>query len=89
MTSDDLITVYKTILWFILDHLCPAYHSLLNKGQSNIIEKFQKSALKIIYGLNESHDELVKKAGDIEKLEDRRIEIELNFPARHQIWEGK
>ena len=70
MTSDDLIIVYKTILQPILDYLCPAYHSLLNKDHSNSIEKLQKSALKIIYGPNGCHDERVKKAGDIEKLED-------------------
>ena len=29
MTSDDLIIVNKTILRYILDYLCPAYHSLL------------------------------------------------------------
>ena len=77
--GNDLIIVYKTILRSILDYLWPAYHSLLNKGQSNRIEKLQKSALKIIYGPNGSHDERVKKAGDIEKLEDRRIEITKKF----------
>ena len=57
----------------------PAYHSLLNKGSCNRIEKLQKSALKIIYGPNGSNDEQVKKAGDIEKLEDRGIEITKKF----------
>ena len=79
MTNDDLIIVYKTILRSILDYICPAYHSLLNKGQGNRIEKLQKSALKIIYGSNGSHDEWVKKAGDIQRLENRRIEVTKKF----------
>ena len=83
----------------ILTYLCPTYHSLLSKGQS--IRK-EKSALKIIYGPNGSHDERIKKAGDIEMLEDRRIEItqkfaiktaannrfEPYFPAWQHTWEG-
>ena len=70
MTSDDLIVVYKTVLRSILDYLCPAYHSLLNKDQSSRIEKLQKYALNIIYGPNGSHDERVEKVGNIKKLED-------------------
>ena len=79
MTSDDLIILFKTILQSILHYLCPSYHSLLNKGLSNRIEELQKFALEIIYGLKRSHEERVKKAGDIKKLEHRRIEITKKF----------
>ena len=71
--------MYKTILRSILDYLCPAYHSFLNKGQSNRLEKLQESLLKIMYGPNGSHYEGVKKAEDIKMLDDQRIEITKKF----------
>ena len=79
MTTQNLLTVYKVLLRSCLDYLAPAYHSLLTGQQSETLEKLQQTALGIIYGFRLNYGEQLKKAGRLETLKTRRLELTRKF----------
>ena len=52
---DDMLALYKSLLRPVLDFAVPAYHWLLTHTQSELLEKLQRSAFKVIYGWATSH----------------------------------
>ena len=49
LSQCDLLAYYRTFIRPILEYACPVWHAGLTKGESDILEKIQKRALKIIY----------------------------------------
>ena len=49
LSQCDLLAYYRTLIRPILECACPVWHGGLTKGESDILEKIQKLALKIIY----------------------------------------
>ena len=48
--QDDLLKIYCTMIRPIIDYTVPTYHSQLNQEQSNELERFQATAMKIVFG---------------------------------------
>ena len=48
LSQCHLLAYYKTLIRLILEYACPVWHAGLTKGASDILEKIQKRALKII-----------------------------------------
>ena len=61
----------------ILEHACPVWHAGLTEGESDIIEKIQKRALKIIYS-DIPYEACIQEA-QIELLTVRRARLSKNF----------
>jgi len=59
LSIDDLTLFYQTVIRPVLEYACPAWHTCLNKGQSNQIETIQKRALYLIHGRSD-YDEVCK-----------------------------
>ena len=74
----DVVSLYESLVRPILDFACPAYHSLLTRGQCESLERLQKHALKIIHGWNVSYAASLEHTG-LEKLEDRRERLVEQF----------
>ena len=53
VNNDDLLYFYVTAIRPVLEYACPAWHTSLTQKLSNCIERIQKRALFIIFGLNE------------------------------------
>ena len=49
LSQSDLLAYYRTMIRPILEYACPVWHAGLTQGESDIIEKIQKRAFKIIY----------------------------------------
>lgn len=47
--AEDLVRLYKCFLVSILDFAAVVYHPILTQEQSDMLEKLQKSALRIIF----------------------------------------
>ena len=78
MNNDDLKDIYKTVLLPILDYAVPTYHSMLNSGQREAIERLQRRVYTIIYGKDVNYDEKLTELNE-ETLEERRSRLFLNF----------
>ena len=48
--TDDLLTVYKTMLRPVADYAAVVYHSSLTNDQDERLDRLQNAALKCIYG---------------------------------------
>ena len=77
-SSDELVTVYKTIIRPVADYCCPVYHSSLTEEQDYELEKLQKGALKCIYGPGISARQMRDLSG-LPSLRQRRIDITDKF----------
>ena len=64
-----------------VEYCAATYHSMLNKDQSDRIEKLQMKALKTIYGWNRSYSDLLAASG-LETLENRRKKLVDNFAVK-------
>ena len=69
-----LKTIYTSNIRSVLEYTCNTYHSQLNRGQINLIERAQKRCLKIIYGYTKSYVELLNESG-LETMEARRVRL--------------
>ena len=69
--KDKLKEIFCAMNRSILEYSSKVYHSMLNIGQSNELEKIQKRCLRIIYGFEFTYKQLLEKAG-FESLKDRR-----------------
>ena len=56
----------------------PAYHSLFTKTQTQLLERLQSRAMKIIFGWSVSYATALRETGT-EKLEERRTNLVRNF----------
>ena len=68
---DKLKVIYMATIRSVVEHSSNTYHSQLNKGQENQIERLQKRALKIVYGYNLSYEQLLERSG-LETMKKRR-----------------
>ena len=75
---EDLVHIYSCFLLPILDYASPVYHPLLTKEQTQMIERLQATALKIIYGWSNSYSSLLNLAG-IEYVQERRQRLTDKF----------
>lgn len=78
MPKGDLLHVYKCFLLPIIDFSSPVCHFILSADQSSTLERLQSSALKTIYGWNQSYSDLVS-ALNIETVSERRQRLTDNF----------
>ena len=73
--KDKLRDIYCAMSRSIIEYTSNVYHSLINRGQSNELEKIQKCCLRIIYRYNYDYNQHLELAG-LQTLERRR---EINF----------
>ena len=78
MTQNDLLIVYRTVLRPVLDFAVPAYHTLMTATEREEVEKLQRRALKIVFGIEGTYKEHLEKAR-LDTLEDRREDIFKKF----------
>ena len=69
--KERLNDLYCAMTRSILEYTSNVYHSLLNKGQSNELERIQKRSLRIIYGYHYDYQQLLELSG-LETLQLRR-----------------
>ena len=72
-SSEDLVTVYTTVIRPVADYMSEVYHSILTDAQDEEIERLQTHALKCIFGPKNS-DRAVRQMAGITTLRDRRVE---------------
>ena len=77
LSQCDLLAYYRTLIRPILEYACPVWHARLTKGESDILEKIQKRALKIIYS-DIPYEACIQKAL-IEFLKTRRERLSKHF----------
>ena len=66
-----LLQIFKVMLRPHLEYCSPVFNPMLSKEQSNWLERQQKRALKVIYGFEESYEEILERTG-VQTLEERR-----------------
>ena len=71
-TSEELVTVYKTMIRALADYCCPAYHSLMTDLHDQQMERTQVGALRSIFGYKLTATELRAEA-NVTTLRERRI----------------
>ena len=62
-TTDELITVYKTMIRPVADYGAVVYHSSLTDAQDELLDNLQNTALKCIFGPELSARKLREMAG--------------------------
>ena len=72
LPCDRLRDIYSSVIRSCIEYSSPAYHSLLNQSQINLLEKVQKRCLRAIYGYEKDYQTLLALSG-LSSLEDRRI----------------
>ena len=77
LSQSDLLAYYRTMIRPILEYACPVCHAGLTKGESDIIKKIQKRALKIIY-FDIPYEACIQEA-QIELLKSRRARLSKDF----------
>ena len=65
----------------IIEYCAPVYHPMLTKDMTNRLEGLQRRALRIIYGFDKSHEELLVLTG-LETLEERRVHACYSFASK-------
>ena len=78
MKSADLLFIYKSVVRSVLDFACPTYHTMLSVTQSERLERLQRRAMKCIYGVERSYENILSTE-DIERLDLRRENLFTNF----------
>ena len=78
LTTDELLTVYKSTIRPVIEYSSVIYHPMLTCELSDYIEKQQARALKNIFGCEHSHRKLLELA-NIPTLKARREEACLKF----------
>ena len=58
LSKKDMISCYFSLVHPVLDYATPVYHSMLNKNQSDRLEKLQRDVSKTIF--TDSNDPTVK-----------------------------
>lgn len=73
-----IANLYAAIIRPVVEYAVPVYHWLLNKSQSDDVEKLQRRAMKILFGPKTSYKEALKLAS-LPNLEERTEEIVKKF----------
>ena len=68
MSSTDLVYYYQAVIRPVVEYACVVWHSSITKKQSELIERIQRRAAKIIFG----HDSDALTALSLPLLSDRR-----------------
>ena len=76
--KSELIDSYCVFLRPILEYCSNVFHPMLNATQTNMLERLQLSALKIVYGYNHNSHDLLKMSG-LPSLQERRGTLFNNF----------
>ena len=76
---EELKNIYILYVRSILEQSATVWHSSLTEENKNDLERVQKTALKVILGDSYMSYENALKILDIETLNDRRIDLCLNF----------
>ena len=76
--TDKLKDIYCAITRSVIEYSSVVYHSQLNTGQSNELEKIQKRCLRVIYGYEHQYQDLPTMSG-LPSLEDRRTKAFQKF----------
>ena len=61
--ASNLVKIYMSLVRPIIDYSSVVYHSLLTKGEENVLEDLQKKALRIVFGFKNSYEECLEKRG--------------------------
>ena len=69
--EDLLFRLYCVYIRSILEYCSPVYHSMLNKGQVEALERLQRHAARICYGTETPVRQIMRERG-IQTLEERR-----------------
>ena len=80
--TKDLINLYKALILPVLDYTSVTYHSMLGVTRISEIEKLQKLALKIIFGVTGVTYESLLERADIETVACRRQRLVDGFIKR-------
>ena len=78
MSSNDLLTVYKTVILSSVEYCCEIYDSLIPLYLSDRLESVQKQSMKIIFGWGVNYQDLLEE-GIIEPLATRRRKACIRF----------
>ena len=78
LSQCDLLAYYRTLIRSLLQYACPVWHAGLTKGESDILEKIQKRALKIIYSDIPYYEACIQKT-QIEFIKTRRERLSKQF----------
>ena len=76
-----LTAVYVSFMRPVLEYASCAFHTILTVEQSEILEKMQRTTMKVIYGFETPYRECLEKAG-IGRLDERREELLQKFTAK-------
>ena len=78
MSTEDLKYVYVSMIRPTVEYASPAWHSMLTKEQSNILESQQAQAMKNILGPGISYRRM-KETLELDTLQERREAATLKF----------
>ena len=91
-STQDMLDVYILKIRCLAEIACPAWNGSITVKHSNILERIQKSAMRIILGQNyKSYKNALKKL-DLKSLAERRKDICLTFAkkasksSKYQAW---
>ena len=73
-----LCQVFSSMIRPVIEYASVVYHSMLCEDLNEEIERFQRSALKIIYGFKVSYSDALRLSG-LQRLEKRREKLMLDF----------
>ena len=79
--EEELVRIYKTVVRPVFDYCAVVYHPLLNDNQDQLLERLQRQALKVIFGVGATYTEMRDRAG-ITTLRQRRITLSDKFAAK-------
>ena len=82
--TEELITVYKSMLRPVAEYGCVVFHSSLTDEQDEAIDRLQNQALKCIYGPFISGRKMRESAG-LETLRARRIVLFVKFAKKSLV----
>ena len=71
---DKLKLIFTSTIRSILEYSSNTYHTQINRGQSNQLERVQKRCLRIVYGYNFNYEELLSLS-KLDTLEARRDKL--------------
>ena len=78
--KDDLLALYKSLLLSVLDYASVVYHLLLTKTQTNMLERLQAAAMKIIFARKRSYAKIMEDLdGKLDYLQVRRRKMTDKF----------
>ena len=79
--TEDLISVYSSIIRFSIEYAVSVYHHMLNGEQTERLERMQRKTFKTIYGHKVSYRSALERSG-LRTLAERREEIVETFTAK-------